>query len=436
MAGLAENKEFCNKLKQHLQVGLDDKDKKNYKFYKNVIIPIRSFTTFVFLFLLPLVEMPSWCHDRISDSKRWDFTIKCAGLGVPESGIDKLNVLYMGFFNMACMLVFIYSRYFKRRFRLTADSLVRSLGDNAQNYRIDLLQQQEKSDKRENIALICAFAVMVIELIFAVVFEYRPYMTIFLRPIIVATFTDSIRENALTLAKDLRDAGVVLSMIFIFIFLYATICHYFYEGKYGGFQYFATMPMAYYRMLILLTTANFPDIMLPAYEQNFWNCLIFMSFLTIGLYFLSNVLLANVYTKFHGRLKEEGKQNMIDQERYLDEYLDRFDTDLIDVMTPPQTVHFFEEIFNFNVKKNRYDYDALKAVIREMAPLDPEKILKSEYLDFFLLRNGYKFTKDQQFYYKTLEQEKRNKALITFKSAEWREAEKEHQIDREEKAHE
>lgn len=40
---------------------------------------------------------------------------------------------------------------------------------------------------------------------------------------------------------------------------------------------------------------------------------------------------------------------MIDQEKYLDEYLDRFDTDLIDVMTPPQTVHFFEEIFNFNV---------------------------------------------------------------------------------------
>ena len=72
-------------------------------------------------------------------------------------------------------------------------------------------------------------------------------------------------------------------------------------------------------------------------------------------------------------------------------------------MTPPQTVHFFEEIFNFNVQKNRYDYDALKAVIREMAPQDPAKILKSEYLDFFLLRNGYKFTKDQQFYFKTLE---------------------------------
>ena len=61
--------------------------------------------------------------------------------------------------------------------------------------------------------------------------------------------------------------------------------------------------MAYYRMLILLTTANFPDIMLPAYDKNFWNCLIFISFLIIGLYFLSNVLLANVFSKFNKRLK-------------------------------------------------------------------------------------------------------------------------------------
>lgn len=106
-----------------------------------MIIPIRSLAVFVFLFLLPMVEMPTWCHGKLSESERWDFKTKCAGRGVPESGIEKLNVLYMGFFDMVCMSVFIYSRYFKRRFRLTADGLVRSLGDNAQNYRIDLLQQ-------------------------------------------------------------------------------------------------------------------------------------------------------------------------------------------------------------------------------------------------------------------------------------------------------
>jgi hypothetical protein len=119
------------------------------------------------------------------------------------------------------------------------------------------------------------------------------------------------------------------------------------------------MTEAYYRLLILLTTANFPDIMLPAYEQNFWNCLLFISFLVVGLYFLMNVLLANVYSKFKVRLQSDGVQNMIDQERYLNEYLDRFDLDNNGIMEPGESKSFYEEIFNFDVRQSRVDYDTL-----------------------------------------------------------------------------
>ena len=51
-------------------------------------------------------------------------------------------------------------------------------------------------------------------------------------------------------------------------------------------------------MLILLTTANFPDIMLPAYNVNFMYSIFFISYLMIGLYFLLSLLLANIFTKF------------------------------------------------------------------------------------------------------------------------------------------
>ena len=80
-----------------------------------------------------------------------------------------------------------------------------------------------------------AFLVIVVDLIVATVLHKRPYTTSFIRPVIVATFTVSLRENTITLLKDLRDAAIVLCMILVFIFVYATICHYFYEGKYGGF---------------------------------------------------------------------------------------------------------------------------------------------------------------------------------------------------------
>ena len=212
--------------------------------------------------------------------------------------------------DIICMLIFTYSRWWKRKYTLKAKDLSDMIAENnedvssnAVSYRRSLLMGQEVNDRWEDRALAVSFLAIIIDLIVATVMDKRTMVTAWIRPFVVASFTASIRENFITLLKDLRGAGIVLSMIFIFIFVYSTVCHYFYEGKYGGFQYFATMPMAYYRMLILLTTANFPDIMLPAYDKNFWNCLIFISFLIIGLYFLSNVLLANVFSKFNKRLK-------------------------------------------------------------------------------------------------------------------------------------
>ena len=56
-------------------------------------------------------------------------------------------------------------------------------------------------------------------------------------------------------------------------------------------------------MIILVTTANFPDVMLPAYEKNYWWMLYFVSFLLLGLYFMMNFLLANVFNNFKDRLE-------------------------------------------------------------------------------------------------------------------------------------
>ena len=57
-------------------------------------------------------------------------------------------------------------------------------------------------------------------------------------------------------------------------------------------MYFDNVANSYYNMLILLTTANFPDVMLPAYNVSFFWCIYFVSFLILGLYALLNLLLA------------------------------------------------------------------------------------------------------------------------------------------------
>ena len=58
-------------------------------------------------------------------------------------------------------------------------------------------------------------------------------------------------------------------------------------------------------MTILLTTANFPDVMLPSYNMNRASCLFYLIFLTFGLYFLLNVLLAIVFDNYKTRIEEK-----------------------------------------------------------------------------------------------------------------------------------
>ena len=55
-------------------------------------------------------------------------------------------------------------------------------------------------------------------------------------------------------------------------------------------------------MLVLITTANFPDIMLPSYDRHSLAALFFVVYLVIGLYFLMNLVLA-VRKCMHAMLK-------------------------------------------------------------------------------------------------------------------------------------
>jgi two pore calcium channel protein len=58
-------------------------------------------------------------------------------------------------------------------------------------------------------------------------------------------------------------------------------------------------------MLILLTTANFPDVMLPAYYENYFYMAFFVIYLLVGLFFLMNLLLASVFIKFKERFERK-----------------------------------------------------------------------------------------------------------------------------------
>ena len=89
--------------------------------------------------------------------------------------------------------------------------------------------------------------------------------------------------------------------IFAWILTFALMGFYMFRFSFEGTQQFSSISQSYSSMLTLITTANFPDVMLPAYHNNYWMMLFFICYLLIGLFFLMNLLLANVFQKFKER---------------------------------------------------------------------------------------------------------------------------------------
>ena len=55
-------------------------------------------------------------------------------------------------------------------------------------------------------------------------------------------------------------------------------------------------------MFVLLTTSNFPDVMLPSYGQSRRYAIFFITYLVIGLFMLLNMLLAIFYSNYQERV--------------------------------------------------------------------------------------------------------------------------------------
>ncbi|CAM9859362.1 unnamed protein product [Chrysoparadoxa australica] len=63
-------------------------------------------------------------------------------------------------------------------------------------------------------------------------------------------------------------------------------------------EWFPSLEPSMWNILVTLTTANFPDVMIPAFSTSRASCTFFVLVLAIGLFLLMNLVLASVYDKY------------------------------------------------------------------------------------------------------------------------------------------
>lgn len=121
-----------------------------------------------------------------------------------------------------------------------------------------------------------------------------------LRPIFLVDthYLGGVRRFIRQILQSLPPIFDMLLLIFFFVTVYSVLGYYLFKSTTDVHNHFDTLFNSFVNMFVLLTTANFPDIMMPAYSKSKWYSLFFISYLCIVLYLLMNLMLAVVYETF------------------------------------------------------------------------------------------------------------------------------------------
>lgn len=125
----------------------------------------------------------------------------------------------------------------------------------------------------------------------------------------------------------MNDSMPMVLFIIVYMLYFSWMGQRLFSGTLEGVQYFDTFGDSFFNMLVLMTTSNFPDVMLPAYQISRLNALFFIIYLLLGLFLMMNLLLAIFYSNFKLRFEQNLEKSDEDRSDYLFKQFMRFGGD-------------------------------------------------------------------------------------------------------------
>lgn len=179
-----------------------------------------------------------------------------------------------------------------------------------------------------------------------------PLLAAFIRPILLILLNKAIRNNWRRFIYVIIDSFQMVLFIIFYIFFFAALGLRIFRGTLEGVESFDTLGDAAFNLLILLTTANFPDFMLPAYEASRINCLFFIAFLIVGLFLLMNMLLAIFYSNYKKRYDNTLETFNEERSNYLEEKFNEYDVGAKGYLDKDDTYKMMLEVYNLDDSKS------------------------------------------------------------------------------------
>ncbi|XP_035514142.1 two pore calcium channel protein 1 isoform X2 [Morone saxatilis] len=140
-----------------------------------------------------------------------------------------------------------------------------------------------------------------------------------LRPIFLVDcrYCGAVRRNLRQIFQSLPPFIDILLLLLFFMVIFAILGFCLFSPNTTD-PYFSTLENSLVSLFVLLTTANFPDVMMPSYSKNRWSCVFFIVYLSIELYFVMNLLLAVVFDTFNDVEKMKFKSLLLHKRSAID----------------------------------------------------------------------------------------------------------------------
>ena len=147
------------------------------------------------------------------------------------------------------------------------------------------------------IILFVSLSLCLIDLIISMITMKFPIINFILRPFICIYMIRRIRRNWVSIGKILWKTKTVFIFLLIVIFLFSFIGFFLFRRDKS--DYFKEILQTILQLYILLSTCNFPDIMLDTFQISKWGIFYFIIYISINYFIILSYLKTLYYTKYY-----------------------------------------------------------------------------------------------------------------------------------------